>query len=98
MLNILKNTHGGKRDNAGRKPTGKETVVIRVDKLLLPEIERLKINGPLVIKAAHQQLIDEVNQLRDENAVLKNQLEEYRSKYIVKLAQDLEIIQQHLKS
>lgn len=35
-------TRGGKRDGAGRKPTGKQTVVIRVDAELLPLIEQLK--------------------------------------------------------
>lgn len=34
--------HGGKRANAGRKPSGKQTVVVRVDEALLPAIEQLK--------------------------------------------------------
>lgn len=35
-------THGGKRTGAGRKSSGKQTAVIRVDAELLPVIEQLK--------------------------------------------------------
>ena len=44
MSDTSKPTRGGKRPNAGRKPSGTETVVIRVDKQLLPDIEKLKKN------------------------------------------------------
>lgn len=38
-------TRGGKRENAGRKSSGKQTVVVRVDAELLPIIEQIKQNG-----------------------------------------------------
>jgi hypothetical protein len=36
------NAHGGKRTGAGRKSSGKQTAVIRIDAELLPAIEQLK--------------------------------------------------------
>ena len=61
-------THGGKRDGAGRKPSGKKTTIIRVDVELLPAIEQLK-RGELIndTEIKYKQEIDrllEVNALR----------------------------------
>lgn len=92
MPNLSKNSHGGKRPNAGRKPTGKETVVIRVDKALLPEIERLKHGESIIMSVAYRKLSQDVKQLREENEALKNQLKDYRSD----LTQELERLKQHL--
>lgn len=58
-------THGGKRTGAGRKSSGKETAVIRVDAELLPMIEQLKQG--LITVTDNQAEIDklkEVNALR----------------------------------
>ena len=66
---VGKNTkHGGKREGAGRKPSGRKTTTIRVDVELLPIIEQLKrreLMNDTEIK--HKQEIDrllEVNALR----------------------------------
>jgi hypothetical protein len=56
--------HGGKRENAGRKPVKPElkkgkTVVIRVEEKLLPEIEKLK-NGETAQKEQNEKLKTEM--------------------------------------
>ena len=60
-------THGGKRDGAGRKPSGRKTITIRVDVELLPAIEQLKrgelINDTISKQAEIDRLL-EVNALR----------------------------------
>lgn len=58
-------TRGGKRDGAGRKPSGKQTVVVRVDAELLPLIEQLKQGlNPVTDKQAELDKLLEVNALR----------------------------------
>lgn len=58
-------TRGGKREGAGRKPTGKQTVVVRVDAELLPLIEQLKQGlKPVTDNQAEIDKLLEVNALR----------------------------------
>jgi hypothetical protein len=60
-------THGGKRDGAGRKPSGRKTTTIRVDVELLPAIEQLKRGELLNDTTSKQAEIDrllEVNMQR----------------------------------
>ena len=59
-------THGGKRDGAGRKPSGRKTITIRVDVELLPAIEQLK-RGELINDTTSKQA--EIDRLLEVNAL-----------------------------
>jgi hypothetical protein len=95
MSDTSKPTRGGKRPNAGRKPSGKETVVIRVDKQLLPDIEKLKKIHSGHGTAAQKKSTNKLNQLLKENTELKKQLDTYWLKLAV-LKQELEELTQKL--
>lgn len=60
------NKRGGKRENAGRKSSGKQTVVIRVDAELLPIIEQIKQHGFDSCNSNQ----DAIEQLKSENVKL----------------------------
>jgi hypothetical protein len=55
--------HGGKRTGAGRKPSGKQTAVVRVDAELLPVIEQLKQG--LINVTGNQAEIDRLLQVNE---------------------------------
>ncbi len=95
MSDTSKPARGGKRPNAGRKPSGKESVVIRVDKQLLPDIEKLKTMHSAIEKNAHKKPTNKINYLLKENTELKNQLDEYWLK-LATLKQELEELTQKL--
>lgn len=95
MSDPSKPARGGKRPNAGRKPSGKESVVIRVDKQLLPEIEKLKAKRSSTKKGAHKKPTNELDCLRSENSALKSQLDAYWLKLAI-LKQELEELTQKL--
>jgi len=63
--------HGGRRANAGRKSSGKQTVVVRVDEALLPAIEQLKAG--IDICNTNQ---DELIECRNRIATLEKMLQE----------------------
>jgi hypothetical protein len=66
--------HGGKRTGAGRKPSGKQTTVIRVDAELLPVIEQLKQG--LINVAGNQAEIDCLLQINEKLVFERDQAKE----------------------
>ena len=58
---------GGKRPNAGRKPSGKTTVVVRVSTDLLPAIEALKTG-----KAQETRSLDPRNNANNEHQQIES--------------------------
>lgn len=86
-------TRGGKRTGAGRKPSGKQTAVIRVDVELLPAIEQLKqgLNTVTDIQTEYERLL-QVNEQRiserdhariecDQLKIEVTRLESWKAKY-----------------
>lgn len=58
--------HGGKRTGAGRKSSGKQTIVVRIDAELLPIIERIKQHG----FDSYNNNQDAIEQLQNQNTKL----------------------------
>ncbi len=97
MSDPSKPARGGKRPNAGRKPSGRESIVIRVDKQLLPEIEKLKAKLFSTRKGTYKKKTNELDCLRIENIALKSQLDTYSLNLDI-LKQELEELTQKLTS
>lgn len=81
QVELMPLPHGGKRENAGRKPIDQalkkpETVTIRIKKELLPEIERLKKgdceNGKSEFKEGLLKQIEIIKKHRDKAEELES--------------------------
>lgn len=89
----MKSNRGGIREGAGRKPSGKQSIVMRVPVELLPMIEDAKLGLPPKINlhlATDNELVKELERRGFEVSLYTEPLSMFKSKKERKKKQDIQ--------